>query len=448
MSRAINLDKKLEYKGYWYLPSSPEKKVAGILTYSPNDEIILELIGCFDESLSSLFEQQEEMVIHGKTSDAKEITLLQCYQSASMNFSADFPIVKYNCNFIVIGKHINSLEEKGKYWVSFKIPELKYWCYPAALNYSMEFDKNNDNISQTTISFNSTQGNDDNIISNVQIDNNTSLLLKKGVNFETSNLLLNPLFEQYTYVEIIKQSETTIKELFSDVRKYEQFISLATFNIVESTDITLFDKDIFQECKSKKYYKDINLIHRDNKLKNEGRQRRNRDFLFQYSTIKDVYPEIIQNWYNVPKELYPIRHHLINSLEKKSSYSSVDFLIIIQAIEGFWWRFRDNNYKIKNAIPKKKNTSLNEILNELLKEFDDIELLNKFGIDIEAVVDSRHYYSHFVEQTKKPKKLDGWFLIKEAKKLRILLICCVLSFVGFEHSKIDAIFKKSNSKLI
>ena len=68
MSRAINLDKKLEYKGYWFLPSSPEKKVAGILTYSPNDEIILELIGCFDESLSSLFEQQEEMVIHGKTS--------------------------------------------------------------------------------------------------------------------------------------------------------------------------------------------------------------------------------------------------------------------------------------------------------------------------------------------------------------------------------------------
>lgn len=447
MSRDVNLNKKIEYKGYWYLPSSPEKKVAGILTYYPNNEIILELIGCFDESVSSLFEPQEEKVIYGNTSDAKEITLLQCHQSVSINFSADFPIVKYNCNFIVIGKHINSIDEKGKYWVRFKIPELTYWCYPAALNYSIGFDKNNDNISQTTISFNSAQSNDDNIVSNVQIDNNTSLLIKKGVNFDTSNLLLNPLFEQYTYVEIIKKTETTIKELFSDIRKYEQFISLATFNIVESTDITLFDKEI-QEDKSKMYYKEINLIHRYNKLENEGRRKRNRDFLFQYSTIKNVYPEIIQNWYNVPKDLYPIRHHLISSLENKSSYSSVDFLIIIQAIEGFWWRFRDDNYKIKNAIPKKKNTNLNEILNELLKEFDDIELLNKCGIDIEAVVDSRHYYSHFVEQTKKPKKLDGWFLIKEAKKLRILLICCVLSFVGFEHSKIDAIFKKSNNKLI
>lgn len=38
MSKSINLDQKLEYKGYWYLPSAPELKVAGIVTYYPKDE--------------------------------------------------------------------------------------------------------------------------------------------------------------------------------------------------------------------------------------------------------------------------------------------------------------------------------------------------------------------------------------------------------------------------
>ena len=100
MSKSINLGKKLEYKGYWYLPSSPDNKIVGILTYYPNEKITLELIGSFDDSLSYLFCNREEKVIHGKTSDAKEITLFQCSQLSSVNFSADFPIVKYNCSFI------------------------------------------------------------------------------------------------------------------------------------------------------------------------------------------------------------------------------------------------------------------------------------------------------------------------------------------------------------
>ena len=53
MSNNINLEQKLEYKGYWYLPSSPENKVAGVITYYPGEKIVLELIGCFDNSISS-----------------------------------------------------------------------------------------------------------------------------------------------------------------------------------------------------------------------------------------------------------------------------------------------------------------------------------------------------------------------------------------------------------
>ena len=36
-----------EYKGYWWLPSNPKIKIAGILKYIPSESIILELIGSF-----------------------------------------------------------------------------------------------------------------------------------------------------------------------------------------------------------------------------------------------------------------------------------------------------------------------------------------------------------------------------------------------------------------
>ena len=446
MSREINLKQSLEYKGYWYLPSSPDRMVAGILTYFPPNKITLELIGSFNDSISSLLECPEEAVIYGKTSDAKLITLLNCYPSVSITFSAELPIVKYYCDFIIIGKHINSLDEKANYWTSFRIPELTLWCHPAALNNNVIFDKQEDRVKNITISSNFNSESNEDVICSVQINDNTSLLMRKDIHYDGSAYLLNPQFEQYTYIDIIKHSEVTIKELLSDIHTFERFISLASFNVVESSDITFYDKEIYQQIQSKKHYKQIHLIYRCNKPRDRGKH--NRDFLFEYSTIKDVYPEIIKNWYNVPPNIYPIRNHLISSLEKKSSYNSVDFLIIIQAIEGFWWRFKDNDYRINNSISKKKNTTLNTILNELLLEYCDIEVLNNSGMDVEAIVDSRNYYSHFVEQSKKPKKLEGWLLIEQAKRLRILLICCVLSFIGFDHTKINNIFKKSNCKLI
>ena len=174
-------------------------------------------------------------------------------------------------------------------------------------------------------------------------------------------------------------------------------------------------------------------IHVKNKVSN---------FLFSYSMVKDVYPEIIKNWYNLPLEMYPIRSHLVASLEKKSFYSSVDFLIIVQAVEGFWWRFREKSYRMKNSVPLGRKTSLKTILKELLTEFSDIGLLRQIEIDIEAVVDSRHYYSHFLPHSSKPKKLEGFALVDQAKKLQMLLVCCVLSFIGFDNSLINAVLRK------
>lgn len=51
MNKSIKLNEKLECKGYWWLPSKPENKIAGILTYTPNEKIKLELIGSFDSTI-------------------------------------------------------------------------------------------------------------------------------------------------------------------------------------------------------------------------------------------------------------------------------------------------------------------------------------------------------------------------------------------------------------
>lgn len=70
----IDLDQKLEYKGYWYLPSASDDRVAGVLTYHPNEKIVLELMGCFGEySWSILTKKKEEPIILGRSADRKSV---------------------------------------------------------------------------------------------------------------------------------------------------------------------------------------------------------------------------------------------------------------------------------------------------------------------------------------------------------------------------------------
>lgn len=133
---------------------------------------------------------------------------------------------------------------------------------------------------------------------------------------------------------------------------------------------------------------------------------------------------------------------------KKRTFSSVDFLIVIQAIEGFWWRFRDDVYKQKNNISHKVQTKLKIILKELILEFEDIERLKLREINVDEVVDSRHYYSHFVHKVTKSYAKDGLELYNLTCQIRKLLICCILNFVGFTNDRIANIVKESNSSFL
>ena len=51
-------------------------------------------------------------------------------------------------------------------------------------------------------------------------------------------------------------------------------------------------------------------------------------------------------------------------------------------------------------------------------------------------------------KTSKPKAADGVGLYTITCKLRVLLICCILSLSGFEHSQINEILNNSNSETI
>lgn len=86
----------------------------------------------------------------------------------------------------------------------------------------------------------------------------------------------------------------------------------------------------------------------------------------------------------------PIRSHLVDSLNRHGVFSSTDFLIVVQAIEGFYYRFRQDN-----------NESLKTIIEDLTKEFSDVKCVEFEDGDCQKIVDSRHYFTHLLPPGKK-----------------------------------------------
>ena len=441
------MTEQIVIKGYWWLPSTPENTVAGILTFTPNESIILELIGQLKPETSAIEEfinREEEYAILGHSSDAKEISLINCYPSGgNLNFSCKFPIQRYNCQHLIIGTHITSLDTPCFFKALINVPYLSLWATPNSIENTMLFEEKQ--INKYCISFRA----EENHIDAVELEN-YRISIDGRVNY--SGEYFEPKIKQKTTVTFTNKSNCSLKNALKQIFLFEQFLSFAALKSLDSSKIVLYDKSKFQQLDNgEKHFFPIEYIctyKKNNEFKQEQNLAEQRKFLFTYETIKDEFHLIIKKWFQEQTDIAPIRHHLIECIRQKGSFSSVDFLLIIQAIEGFWWRFRDADYRLKNNIPRPTKTTLNTILESLINEFKEIEPLKLNQINIREVVDSRHYFSHFVPKAKKPFAKDGIELYHLTNQIRKLLICCILNFVGFSNEQINKIIKKSDNKFL
>ena len=116
IERELFMTQNFEYKGYWFLPSDPKNKIAGILTYLPNESMKLELIGAFGKVTSPIiaFTNSTRIdIIWGITSDAQKISLIDCFPGGgSYNFSCPFPLIEYKIQYCLVGAYIENFKDE------------------------------------------------------------------------------------------------------------------------------------------------------------------------------------------------------------------------------------------------------------------------------------------------------------------------------------------------
>ena len=429
-----------QYKGYYWVGKNKKRTVAGIITRYSDGRIELELIGSFDSDeknrLGDFINQNREIrIVYGLDSDSKDITLFVIRPRAKTNLSCPFSIVTYKVLYFVYGKHVAGLDEPYKIEANVQFPELTMWCPPGLIKHGLRIGKNG--IEKVVIETNGTLN--DTTIFEHKLSDGTIVAFKGDCQTETSECNIYPVLYQWTDFCISHDNGITIRKIIKTISRFEKFLSFASQRECHQSGIKLLDEDMVQNTKGNKtFYKPIYLYL--NRSYDFGNSKANDiQYLFRYSEVEASFASIISNWLDENDDMPLIIDHLVDSVISRRSINSAEFMTVVQGVDGFWQRFREDAYKTNNNL---KKVGFDTALRELRNEFDEILRYSKDQSTDDAIKDTRYFYSHLLKKGKKQNVLEGQGLYEATCYLKNLLMCCVMKEIGFKMNVIKVIMKK------
>ena len=402
------------WRGEWWLPCEDNVqplKIQGTLTCTEYEKPKLELLLNSNSNpiLHVLFGLQP--VIFGADLTGEKYTVFNVYllylTSSSIVLSAEY---------FVTGAHIKSLDDKCIFRATVNYPNLKQWVL-----YKRLFIDETDEETKLTIKKNPPDG-----MLSVEIEEGVTWNLRSQMQCNPSEYEWH-IF-QNTDFGIRSTQFLSLNDVLQHAAEFSQFFSVAMLSKQAPTHIFLWTEDK-TETTVKLLFKQEHST--DGFLGHK---------LIRYDKLSGRLPSMLQQWHRNYKKIAPICTYLINSLESKSNFSAPDFLIVEQAVEGYFKRFH-NKVKTSNG---KDRTKLPDELQEMLNYFANVEKIKSLQIDLDVLTQTRDHYTHLIPDGEKPKAIkDMNELYSITQNLKLLLICCILDYLGLTSDEINECFKNS-----
>jgi len=457
------MSNKIEYKGNWYLPNSPDKQVSGTLSINENGEAIIELIGSLrdmaSEGESSMPLDATTDIILGIAAGGKDITLLGRFIIGQDFFIAGLPhpalkeksptpqVSRDTANHVFVGIHFDSKDEIRFREISVNYSLLDEWAHITGFGDVVEKGRREiefhyrapDSILLATV--------DD---FKIYVGANASG--SKPVSWASRNATI----DERTFIRIEFSEEKPLEYCLNIVYQIANFLSFAMLqpvyplNVTAQTDRALQDVQIFLPQQEMRASVQI-------------------EPLFTLDDIKEQTDALLTCWFGRAELLEPIYELYFGTIYAPRMYLYHKFLSLVQAIESYHRRTRDNfldpvdqheiritkildsisDEKEKKWLAKKLEHSnepwLAMRLHKLLKEFS--RFTKGFIADrpsfVDKVVASRHYLTHY-DREKKDQAAEGVELFQLTYKLRLLTEICLLQAIGFTDDAIEAFIERNS----
>jgi len=454
------LIEEFEYKGVWWLPDEPKKKISGTLRFSPSEGAVLDLIGSLKD-IQDTTKTLEPEIILGISSDGKNITLYKCFETKSSFSVPGFQTSSFYASLVFIGAHFQKSED-----IKFKRISVHYLHLDEWVNISGFDIKQLWKEKEVIIKHKLPEPFQADISDNfkVSIDFWATWPSHSFVQKEAT-------IKQKTVIKI----ETSGDKPFEDYTKIMYHIqNFLTLGIMESVyplaieGITEVNKKMI---KDKVHYLPVEIFYRLPDIPKAPKTLLPFVMLFTFKDISDRFESFLRNWFKDADLLEPVYDLYFGTFYNPRMYLEHQFLSLIQAIESFHQRIYGGEYvsdedynkvydTLVDAIPNGIGGDLKERLKEYLKYGNEFslrkrlkeifdkyqEILDGFTVDKNAfiikVVDTRNYQTHH-DADLKEHAARGEDLYRLIQKLKMLLETCLLTELGFSSGEIKTLFSRN-----
>ena len=404
------------FHGVWWVPEEHpflEKRFSGTLKYFGDKNSILELIHEPKSGATQINHSYE--VICGEDAGGGIYTLFGATSVGNLNFTS----FEFVIRFILIGKHVKSLDEACFDTCKVKFPYLNHWALDTRINGGASH-------SQTLISL------DFGVrppFMSVEIAEGVRVMLWGQLTDNISRYSISAY--QVTNLNIDTLRKASLNTFLKTISEFSQFLSIALFTEQHPSEIIFANKGV-----DIKYQ----LLFKNNPSSVPSVQS-----LIKFDELQQRVGDILHKWHINYDRAYLISHYLIRSFsERKDAFDVPDFLTIAQAVDGYFKRFV-NHKDGKNTHQYKQQ------VDKLLKKFRGVDVIQQCNINSEVLTQTRDKYSHLIpDEDKKIKDAveDGEPLYWLTQKCIVLLTCCILDMLGLSTDEINLCCNNSPVELI
>lgn len=455
------LNQDFEEDGFWWFPDNPDKKYAGEFKYEVEDSMILSII----ELGTSLNIQESGNVIsaiYGITTSGKLITLIDCFDNGSSWSSSGITKRKLSPRIAYIGSHIPIDDQlfRASY---FNLNLAAKWLRNSGINI-----KNKESYREVEIDYREPDA------IKVLIGDEFDLVIKRHLSnipfkwFDMEDLKL----EERVSFQIRPFKPMTLDYFIDKIYLLRDLLTIVCDRVCSINDISLECNFIDERSPGKKIHATTELLMDQHKYHSNLKKIDSRDFILVYSDVKDIFPIMLNKWFQIADKIRIVKDLYIAALYSPSKYIETEFLSLVQAIEVYHRRFLGGEYlstedfelklkgpltaaidptlpkNFKDAVKKRleyfNEFSLSKRLKEIVKKFEPliIQFFSNPVLIVRHIVEARNFLTHY----SKSYKDDDFFneVLIDRDFLKLLLDICFLNELGLDIDKISKLITKNN----
>jgi hypothetical protein len=437
------------FNGEWWLPEKPAAQISGTLTWEP-DCAKLELHGTFAPRRGHIFadETAEYPLLHGRTTRSELVTVLNAMRTGSpMHIGAGGmrETERMISSWVVIGAH---LVEGATYTeLSARIPGLEIWFDPGGGIIQTVREPGDQPVA---------------IIYEIQGVKETrceipsiSALLAWGTGRTQSGEIESEFsVRTHGYLTIRSEVPQTLDWFISQLGRATTLLALITGSPMSPDHLATKTEDgrdveILVALRDAKY-----CVHRTS-----------HDFFMLRRRMEVDVGTVFEKWYEIYDKVEAPSQLALSVLYSKNLWLHVEFLSLMQALEGYHRAVVSGAYMSKetyesvrellcSAIPTTLTSdhraslkskvrfgyeySLRKRMDELVKKLDEPlrrHILGDDGRMPGSWVDTRNYYTHW-DESLRTEALDAPDMHRATVRMKHLLRALYLQLVGVPQSAI------------